>query len=219
MATWRRIPWRSARRNSFQRLHGQYSRWGFSHPGPGWFYAMAAGEAIFHDQLRATPTPWNAQLLVVLLVNSAFLAAAIGIVAREVAAADRETNGRPRPGWLAATAAGAGLVVTVLHLAALGQAAGLLHNWTAYLTVIPFCCLHRRGGFRGRRARAGLADSGAGRGGAAAQPRRAAALRAAAHRAGLGRAVVAANGDARGAPFRARTSSRWPWRSWRPCPW
>lgn len=123
----------------FRRLTGQYSRWGFSHPGPGWFYAMGAGEALFHDGLHATPTPWNGQLLAVLLINAAFLAATLGIVAREVAPGAGRDDAAPRA--LRVAAAGAGLVVAVLGLAALGATAGIVTNWTPYIMVLPFAAL------------------------------------------------------------------------------
>ena len=123
----------------FQRLTGQYSRWGFSHPGPGWFYAQAAGEALFHDGLHATPTPWNGQLVAVLLINAAFLAATLGIVARETARGTGEVDYASRAVRVAA--AGAGLVVAVLFLAVLGGTSGLVNNWMPHLMVIPFAAL------------------------------------------------------------------------------
>ncbi|GIH04725.1 hypothetical protein Rhe02_27920 [Rhizocola hellebori] len=57
----------------FGLLVGNYSRQGFSHPGPAYFYLQAAGEAGFHDLLGLVPTPWNGQLLAIYAMNAALL--------------------------------------------------------------------------------------------------------------------------------------------------
>lgn len=44
-------------------LLGNYSRWRFHHPGPGFFYLFALGEAVLHDFLHLVPAPTNAQTL------------------------------------------------------------------------------------------------------------------------------------------------------------
>jgi hypothetical protein len=66
----------------FDLLTGNYSKEGFYHPGPAFLYVMAAGESFFHDLLHAVPTPWNGQLLAILLLNSALIAASLAVVAR-----------------------------------------------------------------------------------------------------------------------------------------
>src|SRR5688572_15737110 len=58
----------------FSLLVGNYSRLGFSHPGPGFIYVQAAGEWLFHDVLALVPTPWNGQLIALYALNSAMLA-------------------------------------------------------------------------------------------------------------------------------------------------
>ncbi len=66
----------------FHLLTGNYSKEGFYHPGPAFLYAMAAGESFFHDLLHAVPTPWNGQLLAILLLNAALLATSLMVIAR-----------------------------------------------------------------------------------------------------------------------------------------
>lgn len=64
----------------FDLLVGHYSRVGFNHPGPGVLYLQAAGEAVFFDLLGLTPAPYNGQLIAVMLLHAAVLAAVVGIV-------------------------------------------------------------------------------------------------------------------------------------------
>jgi hypothetical protein len=66
----------------FHELLGNYSRWGFHHPGPAFFYLFAAGELVFHDWLHVMPQAMNAYVLTILLVNTLFLFSSIWIVAR-----------------------------------------------------------------------------------------------------------------------------------------
>jgi hypothetical protein len=66
----------------FQLLTGNYSRLGFYHPGPAFLYIQAWGEWLFHDVTHLVPTPWNGQLLAILLLNAALLATAISVFSR-----------------------------------------------------------------------------------------------------------------------------------------
>ncbi len=68
----------------FHELYGNYSRWGFHHPGPAFFYAYAAGEGLLFDTLKVVPTPYNAHLLVGVLLQSFFFAWALAIVSKHV---------------------------------------------------------------------------------------------------------------------------------------
>jgi len=70
------------RAKHFRDLLGNYSRWGFHHPGPAFMYLWAFGEAFFHDLLHLTPAVMNAHMLTTILLNTAFLFGTIGIVAR-----------------------------------------------------------------------------------------------------------------------------------------
>jgi hypothetical protein len=66
----------------FTLLHGNYSRTGFFHPGPAYMYVMAVGQWLFHDATHLVPTPWNGQLIAILLLNSALVATVAWIVYR-----------------------------------------------------------------------------------------------------------------------------------------
>jgi len=66
----------------FDLLTGNYSKEGFYHPGPAFLYVAAAGESVFHDLLHVVPTPWNGQLLAILLLNAALIAASLAVIAR-----------------------------------------------------------------------------------------------------------------------------------------
>lgn len=65
----------------FSELYGNYSRFEFNHPGPGFFYAYAAGEVILLDVLGLVPTPHNAHLLTSMALQCLFLALALGLLA------------------------------------------------------------------------------------------------------------------------------------------
>jgi hypothetical protein len=69
----------------FDLLTGNYSKEGFYHPGPAFLYVMAAGESFFHDLLHLVPTPWNGQLLAILLLNAALIGASLAVIARQAA--------------------------------------------------------------------------------------------------------------------------------------
>lgn len=71
----------------FDLLTGNYSKEGFYHPGPAFLYVMAAGESFFHDLLHLVPTPWNGQLLAILLLNAALIGASLAVLARQAGSA------------------------------------------------------------------------------------------------------------------------------------
>jgi hypothetical protein len=64
----------------FTLLVGNYSREGFNHPGPAYMYVQAFGEYLFQDALHVVPTAWNAHMLSVFALDSAFVALAVGVV-------------------------------------------------------------------------------------------------------------------------------------------
>lgn len=68
----------------FHELYGNYSRWGFHHPGPVFFYAYAAGEWLFYDLTRLVPSPFNAHILAGIIVQCGFFAWALCIVRRRI---------------------------------------------------------------------------------------------------------------------------------------
>ena len=61
-------------------LIGNYSREGFNHPGPAYMYVQAAGQWLFFYALHLVPTAWNAHVLAVFVLNSAFVAMVTGMV-------------------------------------------------------------------------------------------------------------------------------------------
>jgi hypothetical protein len=64
----------------FTLLIGNYSREGFNHPGPAYLYVQAFGEYLFSDALHVVPTAWNAHMLSVFALDSAFVALAVAVV-------------------------------------------------------------------------------------------------------------------------------------------
>jgi hypothetical protein len=77
--------YRIFRAKHFEQLLGNFSRWQFHHPGPAYFYFLAAGEFLFHDLLRLTPAPFNAQILSAMLLSLVFAAGALAIFRRHFA--------------------------------------------------------------------------------------------------------------------------------------
>lgn len=62
----------------FAEIYGNYSRWGFNHPGPAFFYCYAVGDYLFHDFLPVFPSPHQAHIFIGLLVQTLFLGIALG---------------------------------------------------------------------------------------------------------------------------------------------
>ena len=71
------------RAKHFQELHGNYSRWGFHHPGPAFFYVYALGEFVFYDVTHVAPAPRNAHIYAGTLLQLAFYATALALLARQ----------------------------------------------------------------------------------------------------------------------------------------
>lgn len=114
---------------SFRELHGNYSRWGFHHPGPAFFYCEALGEALLYDATRTVPTPYNAQLVATVVVMAFFFSAALAVCCRRAA---------PRGAglWVLPLAA----LFAVGHFGAIG-AEPFLNNWPPWVVVVPFLSL------------------------------------------------------------------------------
>ncbi len=64
----------------FHLLVGNYSRVGFSHPGPAFFYLDAVGEWLGYDVLHALPSPYNGQWLAAMVINAALVAAVVAVM-------------------------------------------------------------------------------------------------------------------------------------------
>ncbi|MGC5169243.1 hypothetical protein ACLQ2Q_01185 [Microbacterium sp. DT81.1] len=63
----------------FSLLEGHYSRTGTNHPGPGWLYLLAGGEALFYDWLHIVPAPFNAVVLAQIVIQCLCIAAVGGV--------------------------------------------------------------------------------------------------------------------------------------------
>ena len=114
-----------ARAANLQEIYGNYSRFGFHHPGPAFFYVYAAGEVVFFNLLHLVPAPENAHLLAAALLQSAFLATAIVITARFAA---------PNRGLFVAGA----IVVALVHFQLAGNVEYSI--WPPDQLVVPFAC-------------------------------------------------------------------------------
>ena len=107
-------------------LLGNYSRFGFHHPGPAFFYVYALGDIVFRDLFQLTPAPLNAYLLAGVLLQTAFLSVALAILA-ELADGDR--------GVFILCA----LAIALVFAELIGNPAFQL--WPPYQPVLPFVCL------------------------------------------------------------------------------
>ncbi len=58
----------------FAEIHGNYSRWGFNHPGPIFFYIYGASEQLFHDSIRVFQSPHQAHAFAGMITQSFFFA-------------------------------------------------------------------------------------------------------------------------------------------------
>jgi hypothetical protein len=108
-----------------QDLVGNYSRFGFHHPGPAFFYVYAAGEWLFHDLLHLAPAPHNGQLMAGALLQAGFLATLISVLARFAA---------PNRRLFAVVA----IVTALVHFQLAGNPEFSL--WPPEQLVIPFAC-------------------------------------------------------------------------------
>ncbi|MFL6089054.1 MAG: hypothetical protein ACJ71Z_02820 [Aeromicrobium sp.] len=68
------------RAEHLDQLVGNYSRVGFHHPGPVYFYVEAFGEKVFHDLLGLVPGPYNGSIMAVQMICVAAVAAVAVLV-------------------------------------------------------------------------------------------------------------------------------------------
>jgi len=118
----------------FQETVGNYSRFGFHHPGPAFFYVFALGEILFSDFTHLVPTPFNGQLIALYALSAFFLGATLALIARRLSGA--------RP-WFLLFA----LLFAAWHFGAVGKyyeyipgGLGLLCPWPPCFIVLPFLC-------------------------------------------------------------------------------
>ena len=108
----------------FTLLVGNYSRERFNHPGPAYMYVQALGEYLFKDALHVVPTAWNAHMLSVFALNSAFVAMA-ALVAY---------------GWTRSLA-GAAACFAVFAGFAVAYPQIVNSDWMPYMYVVPYMVL------------------------------------------------------------------------------
>jgi hypothetical protein len=106
-------------------IYGNYSRFDFHHPGPAFFYVYGAGEVVFNNLLHIVPAAHNGQLLAGALLQSAFLATAIAVLARFAA---------PNRGLFVTGAA----AIALVHFQLAGNPQFSL--WPPDQLVMPFAC-------------------------------------------------------------------------------
>lgn len=58
-------------------IYGNYSRFCFNHPGPGFFYVYALGQVVLYDWLGLVPSPHNAHRLAGLCLQAFFFGLAL----------------------------------------------------------------------------------------------------------------------------------------------
>jgi hypothetical protein len=112
------------RAKQWAELHGNYSRFQFHHPGPAFFYFYAAGERLLCDVLAIAPAPRNAHVYSGALLQLAFYAMAIALVARHAR----------QPLLVAGLALAAG----TLHLSHVDRA--FFSIWPPDVLLMPFLC-------------------------------------------------------------------------------
>ena len=120
----------------FNELLGNYSRFGFHHPGPAFFYVYALGEAVFHDALHLVPTPFNGQKIALYALTAFFFSAAIVVFAKRL-------GGDAGRRWFIPLA----LLFAAFHFGAVGYAFhkiggdnGFLSSWQPCVLIAPFLC-------------------------------------------------------------------------------
>ncbi|HSP45959.1 MAG TPA: hypothetical protein VLO30_08200, partial [Chthoniobacterales bacterium] len=116
------------RAKRFQETLGNYSRFGFHHPGPAFFYVYAGGEFIFSDAARLVASPFHAQLIALVALSAFFFAAAIALIARHL---------REARSWFL----GIALLLAALHFGAVGKFFDFIPGKPAFFCLWPPCVL------------------------------------------------------------------------------
>jgi hypothetical protein len=107
----------------FKEIHGNFSRFGFNHPGPAFYYVYAAGEEIFYRGLHIVPSPYNAHVLSCLILQVFFFWAAVVVSASWVR----------RPLFVPLT-----LLAFAIHLHFADNA--FISTWPPRVLLMPFLC-------------------------------------------------------------------------------
>ena len=112
------------RAKRFEEFEGNYSRWGFHHPGPAFFYLYALGEVGFYDATGMTASPHAAHVLTNILFQCACYACGIDTLAR-----------RSRRRWFLPLA----LLIWILHFSTIRFAnlGTVVHVWPPHILGGP----------------------------------------------------------------------------------
>jgi hypothetical protein len=113
---------------------GNYSRYGFHHPGPAFFYVFAWGEIFFSDATHLVRSPFNGQLIALCGLSAFFFSATLALIARHIGNARK---------WFLSVA----LLLAAWHFGAVGKFyefipghPGFFCLWPPCLLVLPFLC-------------------------------------------------------------------------------
>lgn len=112
----------------WQQLVGVYDRFGWSHPGPAFFYLAATAERVLGPSQGL-----QAQVVTVLLINGTSVVGSV-LVVRRIAAARAAGSGT-------GTAAAAGIAVALTAVGAAVGAHAIDSNFTAYVVIVPLVFL------------------------------------------------------------------------------
>ena len=105
-------------------LLGNYSRWGFHHPGPAFFYVYAFGETVLREWLRLEISPHGAHVVASIALQVGFFAAGLLLLA---------TGLRRR--WFLPLALATSLI------AFLTGSPPFLSIWPPHVILLPYFCL------------------------------------------------------------------------------
>ena len=111
------------RAEHFQEIHGNYSRFGFYHPGPAFYYVYALGEQIFYRCFHLVPSPYNADVLSGLILQCFFFGAALVMAGQWIR----------RPLFIPLA-----LLAITIHLNLANDA--FISTWPPHVLLMPFFC-------------------------------------------------------------------------------
>lgn len=111
------------RARHFEAIHGNFSRFGFHHPGPAFYYVYALGEQLLYRWLQVVPSPYNAHVISGLVLQGFFFWAAVVICARWIR----------RPLFIPLA-----LFAFAVHLQLADHA--FISTWPPHVLLMPFLC-------------------------------------------------------------------------------
>ena len=111
---------------NWERIHGNYSRWGFFHPGPVFFYWQGAWEWLLCDLTSLATAPMGAHHFALVVLNAALLAAALVLL----------RSGARSVNFVPLACAVATVHFTMVNRAI--PAGALLSTWPPHVLLTPF---------------------------------------------------------------------------------